>query len=123
MRAAIRGRGLAGKLVTVKVASRFNDFPKLLPRSMQPDLGIVMADAEGSADLIIAQPAKRTEHKGRAKGLRKSSNFAADAVAHFMYIEKYEKHLLRWHFYLYKPRGAWQINSVSFDDRIQSLVE
>ncbi|QJR13551.1 hypothetical protein [Usitatibacter palustris] len=52
-----------------------------------------------------------------------SQKTGADSVAYFVYIEKYEKHLLRWHFILYKPRDSWQINAVSFDDRIQGLVE
>ena len=47
----------------------------------------------------------------------------AESVAYFMYIEKFEKHLLRWHFYLYKPHDSWQINSVNFDDRIQGVVD
>ena len=52
-----------------------------------------------------------------------SQKTGADSVAYFMYVEKFEKHLLRWHFYLYKPHDSWQVNSVNFDDRIQGLVE
>ena len=47
----------------------------------------------------------------------------ADSVAYFMYVEKFEKHILRWHFYLYKPHDKWQLNSLNFDDRIQGVVE
>ena len=52
-----------------------------------------------------------------------SQKVGADSVAYFLYIEKYEKHLLRWHFYLYRAKDKWQLNSVNFDDRIQALTE
>jgi hypothetical protein len=52
-----------------------------------------------------------------------SQKIAADSVAHFLYIEKFEKHVLSWHFYLYRPKEKWQLNSVNFDDRIQALVD
>ncbi len=47
----------------------------------------------------------------------------ADSAAYFLYIEKYERHLLRWNFYLYRAKDRWQLNSVDFDDRIQGLFE
>jgi hypothetical protein len=52
-----------------------------------------------------------------------SQKSAADSVAYFLYIEKYERHLLRWHFYFYRAKDKWQLNSVNFDDHIQALVE
>jgi len=52
-----------------------------------------------------------------------SQKTAADSVVHFLYVEKFEKHVLSWHFYLYRPKDKWQLNSMNFDDRIQALVE
>jgi hypothetical protein len=83
-RAAIRRRRLTGQLVTIEIASRFNDFLKLLPRPVEPDLGIVTANTESSADFLVSQPTKRAKHKDGPKGLGKLSDFAADAVAHFL---------------------------------------
>ena len=50
-----------------------------------------------------------------------SQKVVADTAAYFLYIEKYENHLVRWHFYLYRPKDKWHLNSVNFDDRIQGL--
>ena len=50
-----------------------------------------------------------------------SQKVVADTAAYFLYIEKYEKHLVRWHFYLYRPKDKWHLNSVNFDDKIQGL--
>jgi hypothetical protein len=50
---------------------------------VQPDLGIVVAYTESSADFIVGKTAKRTEHEDSAKIVRKLSDLAADALVHF----------------------------------------
>jgi len=45
----------------------------------------------------------------------------ADSVSYLLYIEKFEKHIIRWHFYFYRPKGTWHLNSFTFDDRVQAL--
>ena len=52
-----------------------------------------------------------------------SQQVVADTAAYFLYVEKYERHLVRWHFYFYRPKDRWQMNSVNFDDSIQGLFK
>ena len=40
---------------------------------------------------------------------------------HDIYVSKYEKHAMRWLFYLYKSKDGWVINTFNFDDQIQAL--
>jgi len=44
-----------------------------------------------------------------------------DSLVRFTYIEKFSNHPLVWQFYFYKPRDAWQVNSVSWSDQIKLL--
>ena len=40
-----------------------------------------------------------------------------------MYIQKFEKHLMQWKFYFYKPKDHWVLNTFSTDDKIQMMFE
>ena len=44
-----------------------------------------------------------------------------DSLMLVMYIQKFEKHLLRWKFYFYKPKDGWLLNTFNFDDSIQNM--
>jgi hypothetical protein len=35
----------------------------------------------------------------------------------YTYIEKFERHILRWIFTFYKPSNKWVVNGVKFEDR------
>ena len=37
------------------------------------------------------------------------------------FIQKFDRHALRWTFAFYKPKDSWVINEVSFDDEIDDL--
>ena len=40
-----------------------------------------------------------------------------------MYLQKFDKHVLRWKFYFYKPRSGWVLNTFTFDDQIRSMFK
>lgn len=40
-----------------------------------------------------------------------------------LYLQKFDKHVLRWKFYFYKPRNEWVLNTFTFDDQIQSMFQ
>ena len=46
-----------------------------------------------------------------------------DSLMLITYIQKYEKHLLRWKFYFYKPKDGWVLNTFYFDDKIQMMFK
>ncbi len=39
------------------------------------------------------------------------------------YIQKFERHMMRWRFYFYKPKDKWVLNTFFTDDNIKSLFE
>lgn len=44
-----------------------------------------------------------------------------DSLMLVMYIQKFEKHLMRWKFYFYKPKDSWVLNTLNTDDKIQLM--
>ena len=38
-----------------------------------------------------------------------------------LYLEKFEKHALRWRFVFYNANGSWMLDALNFDDKIQLL--
>lgn len=40
-----------------------------------------------------------------------------------LYLQKFDRHVLRWKFYFYKPRNEWVLNTFTFDDQIHSLFQ
>lgn len=38
-----------------------------------------------------------------------------------MYVQKFEKHIMRWNFYFYKPNETWVLNTFNTDDKIQLM--
>ncbi len=39
------------------------------------------------------------------------------------YIQKFEKHMMRWKFYFYKPKNEWVLNTFNTDDKIQLMFD
>ena len=46
---------------------------------------------------------------------------AGDSFVRFTYLQKFEKHAIRWLFTFYKPKEEWLINGVTFDDQVSLL--
>jgi len=44
-----------------------------------------------------------------------------DSLMLVMYTQKFEKHLMRWKLYFYKPSDAWVLNTFNTDDKIQLM--
>jgi len=44
-----------------------------------------------------------------------------DSMARIVYVNKLEKHAMRWMFYCYKGKGGWVINTFRFDDKWHEL--
>ena len=45
----------------------------------------------------------------------------ADTLRQYVYLQKFEKHVLVWRFIFYKPRDHWLLNTFYFDDKVQML--
>src|SRR5688572_21957087 len=50
-----------------------------------------------------------------------SSEEAGDSLYALSYLQKFERHAVRWRFMFYKPRDRWVLNSFATDDNLQLL--
>jgi hypothetical protein len=41
----------------------------------------------------------------------------------YTYLQKFERHAIRWTFVFYKPKDAWLVNGVAWDDGVYQLFE
>ena len=41
----------------------------------------------------------------------------------YIYLQKFEKHAMVWHFLFYKPKNKWLLNAWYFDDNIKGLFK
>lgn len=46
-----------------------------------------------------------------------------DSLMLIMYMQKFEKHVMRWKFYFYKPNNSWVLNTFNTDDKIQLMFK
>jgi len=44
-----------------------------------------------------------------------------NVILRFIYIQKFEKHAVRWIFYFYKPADQWMFNEFYIDDKLKDL--
>lgn len=46
-----------------------------------------------------------------------------DSLAELVYIQRFDRHAMRWQFYLYRGKDGWVINTFRFDDRWPELLD
>lgn len=46
-----------------------------------------------------------------------------DSLMRYDYVQKFEKHVMSWHFIFYKPKDRWLLNSWSFSDNVEELFQ
>jgi hypothetical protein len=46
-----------------------------------------------------------------------------ESLAELIYIHRFDKHAMRWQFYLYRGKNGWVINTFRFDDRWPELLD
>ncbi|MFZ1984665.1 MAG: hypothetical protein WAU91_09655 [Desulfatitalea sp.] len=44
-----------------------------------------------------------------------------ETLRQFVYLQKFERHVMVWRFIFYRPRDLWMLNTFYFDDRVQLL--
>ncbi|MDF9440831.1 MAG: hypothetical protein ABS96_20195 [Lysobacteraceae bacterium SCN 69-123] len=50
-----------------------------------------------------------------------STERIGQSFVRYVYLQKFEKHALRWRVSFYRPRDAWITNQFAFDDQFESL--
>jgi hypothetical protein len=50
-------------------------------------------------------------------------DLAGEWARRMTYVEKRERHVIRWQFTFYRPQNVWLMNGLTFDDNMQTLFE
>ena len=48
-------------------------------------------------------------------------NMVGESLTEFVYLEKFERHAIRWTFIFYKPKNEWIFNNLTWDDKVRLL--
>lgn len=88
----------------------------------KPYLIIPEHEFEGMLNTLRMQAPAIEQRFGKTVG----SEFVAteeigESLMLVLYIQKFEKHLMRWKFYFYKPKNGWVLNTFNTDDKIQLM--
>lgn len=91
-------------------------------RLMKPYLIVPEAEFESMVGQATLQLPAITQRFGKSLGMEfiRQTN-VGESFVQLVYVSKYEKHAMRWLFYLYKTEDGWVINTFNFDDKIQAL--
>ena len=89
---------------------------------MKPYMIIPDAEFEVMRDQLASQAPMIDKRFGRSIG----SEFikiheVGKSLMSVLYIQKFEKHIMRWVFYFYRPKNGWILNTFSTDDNIKQL--
>lgn len=105
---------ILASLQTSGVRAAFKKIRELSPlpdselEPMQKQTAQQLATVKPRFGKIIGFERVRVEAKGQS-------------VLECIYITKFERHILRWRFYFYKPKDKWFLNTFFWDDKIQGL--
>jgi len=52
-----------------------------------------------------------------------SEKLVGKSLLKIVQIQKFEKHIMRWNFIFYSPKGKWVLNTFNFDDKINAMFD
>lgn len=90
----------------------------------KPYLIIPDHEFEGVLNTLKMQAPVIEQRFGKTLGMEFSQiQEVGDSLMLIMYIQKFEKHMMRWKFYFYKPSDGWVLNTFNTDDQIQLMFQ
>ena len=90
----------------------------------KPYLIIPEHEFEGVLNSLRMQAPAIEQRFGKSIGMEFSQiQEVGDSLMLVMYIQKFEKHMMRWKFYFYKPSDGWVLNTFNTDDQIQLMFQ
>lgn len=85
----------------------------------KPYLIIPAHEFEGVLNSLNMQQPIMDQRFGKTIGMELSNiEEMGDSLMLISYIQKFEKHVMRWKFYFYKPNNRWVLNTFKTDDNI-----
>jgi len=89
---------------------------------MQPYLVIPISEFNVMKNQLAMQAPMIEQRFGKTIGVELADiEEVGDSLMLIMYIQKFDKHLMRWLFYFYKPKDKWILNTFNTDDKIQLM--
>lgn len=90
----------------------------------KPYLIIPDHEFEGVLNTLRLQAPAIEQRFGKTLGMEFSQiQEVGESLMLVMYIQKFEKHMMRWKFYFYKPKDGWVLNTFNTDDQIQLMFQ
>ena len=90
----------------------------------KPYLIIPDHEFEGVLNSLRMQAPAIEQRFGKTVGMEFSQvQEVGESLMLVMYIQKFEKHMMRWKFYFYKPVDGWVLNTFNTDDQIQLMFQ
>ena len=91
---------------------------------MKPYLIIPLSEFDVMKNQLSLQAPMIEQRFGATLGVELADvQEVGESLMRVMYIQKFEKHLMRWRFYFYKPKEGWVLNTFKTDDSIQLMFE
>ena len=90
----------------------------------KPYLIIPSHEFEGVLNSLRMQAPAIAQRFGKTVGMEFSQiQEVGESLMLIMYIQKFEKHMMRWKFYFYNPGDGWVLNTFNTDDQIQLMFQ
>ncbi len=88
----------------------------------KPYLIIPLHEFDGVLNSLRMQAPMMNQRFGKTIGVELlKTEEVGKSLMLIMYIQKFEKHLMRWRFYFYKGQKGWVLNTFKTDDRIKEM--
>jgi hypothetical protein len=89
---------------------------------MKPYLIIPESEFNVMAEQLKMQEPAMKQRFGNTIGVEfVKEEEVGNSLLRIIYIQKFEKHIMRWRFYFYKPRDSWVLNTFFSDDKLQLM--
>ena len=113
-------RALAEKFMSSLQTGEINESFKIIRSYMPiPDLEFANMTAKTEENLLYIEP-----RFGKLLGYELlKEDTIKEYMIRYIYVQKYEQHLLRWFFIFYKAQEEWLINVFYWDDKAQDLFD
>jgi hypothetical protein len=89
---------------------------------VKPYLIIPVTEFEAMKDKLAMQAPVIEQRFGKTIGVELVAvEEVGESLMLVMYIQKFEKHVMRWKFYFYQPEDGWVLNTFNTNDKIQMM--
>lgn len=97
------------------------DYPAAFEH-MRPHWPVAASELDSLLNSTVVQRTQVKARFGESLGYEFiRSRRAGDSLLQLVYMEKTERHALRWTFRFYKPHDSWLLNNIGWSDDVEGL--